>query len=116
MKKIGLEDSLNKDISSNVIKGSDGQSAIFKYNGTELTSNSNEVKVNGINITLKEQTISPLTFTITQDTDAIYEKVKEFVTAYNELTEELQKKLGAPSSRGYDPLTKEEKEAMSEKK
>ena len=96
--KIGLEDSLNKDISSNVIKGSDGQSAIFKYNGTELTSNSNEVKVNGI-ITLKEQTISPLTFTITQDTDAIYEKVKEFVTAYNELTEELQKKLGAPSSR-----------------
>lgn len=115
LSELGLKDSLNKVIYSNPIEGLDGKDAIFKYNGTELTSNSNEVKVNGINITLKEQTISPLTFTITQDTDAIYEKVKEFVIAYNELTEELQKKLGAPSSRGYDPLTKEEKEAMSEK-
>jgi len=40
--------------------------------------------------------------------------VKNFVTKYNEILDELNTKYNAKSSRGYDPLTDEQKEAMSD--
>ena len=40
--------------------------------------------------------------------------VKDFVKKYNEVLEELNTKYNADSAKGYDPLTDEQKEAMTE--
>lgn len=107
--------------------GTEGQNAIFSYNGTQLTSSSNEVTVNGMRFNFKATTTTidsgtgtiepgePLSISVTQDTEAVYEKVKSFVLKYNELMMELNEKINADSARGYEPLTSEEKEAMSDK-
>ena len=40
--------------------------------------------------------------------------VKDFVKSYNELLKEMNEAYNAKSSRGYDPLTDEEKDAMTD--
>jgi flagellar hook-associated protein 2 len=93
--------------------GSAGQSASFTYNGTLLTSETNEISVNGLNLTLRADTGSS-TIGVTQNTDAIYDTVKDFLTKYNELITDMRGKINAESARTFEPLTSEEKEAMTE--
>lgn len=93
--------------------GSAGSDAEFNYNGTDFTSSSNEINVNGLSFDILEDSGSA-TVTVTQDTDAVYESVKSFVLKYNELMVEFAEKIGAESTRGYEPLTDEEKLTMSE--
>jgi flagellar hook-associated protein 2 len=91
-----------------------GVNAEFSYNGVPLTeSSSNEVSINGLSLTLLSEGTS--TISVTQDTDAIYNKVKEFVTKYNELMTLMNGKLEADPARGYNPLSSEEKESMTDK-
>jgi len=94
--------------------GTMGVDAEFTYNDVALTSASNEVSVNGLSLTLLSQGATS-TISVTQDTDAIYDKVKAFVLKYNEIADMMNTKLDADSARGYDPLTDEEKEVMSDK-
>lgn len=92
-----------------------GQDAIFEYNGvTALTSSDNEITVNGLNVKFNAATNTDININVTQDTDAIYDRVKEFITKYNSLITEINEKIGADSARGYDPLTSDEKKAMSD--
>lgn len=92
----------------------DGQDAVFTLNDVEFKSSSNETTVNGITLTLTEKTTSPVTFTLTNDTQAVYDTIKSFVTKYNEILKEMNDLYYADSSRGYDPLSDDEKEAMTE--
>lgn len=91
-----------------------GSSAEILYNGAYIKSNSNEMTVNGLSITVKDQTTQKVNITVNNDTQAVYDSVKEFVTEYNKLMTDMYEKYSAESSRGYDPLTDDEKEAMSE--
>ncbi|VDN48551.1 Flagellar hook-associated protein 2 [Petrocella atlantisensis] len=93
--------------------GTAGSDATFKYNGTDLTSSTNEVIVNGLSFNILGEGGSS-TISVTQDTEAIYDSVKSFVTKYNELMLEMDGKISADSARTYKPLTSEEKSAMSE--
>lgn len=90
------------------------------YNGVELTSTTNTISANGLKIEAvgvsdkvgsdyKETSI-----TISNDSDAVYKKVKDFITQYNSILKELNDAYYADSARGYDPLTDEEKEAMTD--
>lgn len=88
--------------------------AEFTLDGAAMTSSSNSVTVNGMTLELKEESASDITITISNDADAVYNMVKEFVTGYNELLEELNDSYYAGTARGYDPLTDEEKEAMTD--
>lgn len=85
------------------------------YNGASIKSSSNSISVNGLKLTLKgsdeNQTIS---LNVTKDTQAAYEMVKKFIKSYNEVLKEINTLYNAASSKGYDPLTDEEKEAMTE--
>ena len=92
-----------------------GSSAEILYNGACIKSNSNEMTVNGLSITVKDKTEGKVNITVNNDTQAVYDSVKEFVTEYNKLMTDMYEKYSAESSRGYDPLTDDEKEAMSEK-
>lgn len=92
----------------------DGQDAKFKLNGVEFTSDTNETTVNGITLTLKEKTTSAVTFTLNNDTQGVYDTIKNFVKKYNEILGEMNELYYAASARSYDPLSDDEKEAMTD--
>jgi flagellar hook-associated protein 2 len=63
-------------------------------------------------VTLKTTTSSDVTINITQDSEAIYNNVKDFIKAYNELIEKIDDKYSAIKVKGLEPLTDEQKKAM----
>ena len=91
-----------------------GNKAHIKLNGVDYYSETNTVEVNGLTITALAKSSSPVTMTTRQDTDGIYNKIKDFFKEYNSLINEMDALYNAESSKGYDPLTDEEKDAMSE--
>lgn len=92
----------------------DGADAKILLNKAEFTSSSNNFSINGLTIEVKEKTTSAVTLSTSVDVDAIYDTIKGFLSEYNELIKELDTLYGADSAKGYEPLTSEEKEAMSE--
>lgn len=84
-------------------------------NGAKMKENTNSFTVNGVTFNLKAVTEGEtITLSVTNNTDAVYDMVKGFVSSYNTLLKEMNGSYYADSSRGYDPLTDEEKEAMSD--
>ena len=94
----------------------DGQDAVFTLNEETYKTNSNETTINGVSLTLTGTTEpgEVINFTITNDVDSVYNAVKDFVKEYNEILDELNKLYSADSAKGYDPLTDEQKDAMSD--
>ena len=93
----------------------DGQDAEITLNGAKFTSKTNTFEINGLTITATAQTDEEFTISTENDTEGIYDMVKNFFKEYNELIIEMDKLYNADSAKGYEPLTDEEKEAMSEK-
>ena len=84
-------------------------------NGAEITSASSTVTANGLSINLVSKTNgTPVTFSVTNDIDGAYENVKKALKEYNDLLKEMNEKYNAASSKGYEPLTAEEKRALSD--
>ena len=79
---------------------------------TGIVQNNNSFVVNGINFTLKD--VGETTVTVGTDTDSVYEKIKDFVDKYNELVLTSGTKLQEKTNRSFQPLTDEEKNALSE--
>ena len=52
--------------------------------------------------------------TVSNDSTAVYDAIKDFVEQYNSALSEMNKYYYADSARGYDPLTDDQKEAMSD--
>lgn len=96
----------------------DGQDAVIKLNGIEYTGSTNSFSVNGLMITAQAVTgdgdDNALTITTQTDTQGIYDKIKDFLTQYNSLINEITSLYNADSAKGYEPLTDEEKDAMSD--
>jgi flagellar hook-associated protein 2 len=96
----------------------DGQDAIIKLNDVEYTGSSNSIEVNGITINAQAVTgdgdENAITITTATDTQGIYDKIKDFLTEYNSIINEMCKLYNADSASGYDPLTDDEKDAMSD--
>lgn len=94
----------------------DAQDAEIVLNGSTYTHSNNSFEINGLTITaLAANPDEEITITTEQDTDGIYDMVKNFLKEYNELINEMSKLYNADSAKGYEPLTDEEKEAMSDK-
>lgn len=92
-----------------------GQDAVITLNGTEYTSSSNTFEVNGLTITCMEETgDSEVTLTTEKDVSGIYDMIKDFIKEYSEVINEMDKLYNAESAKTYEPLTDEEKSAMSE--
>lgn len=93
----------------------DGQDAKITLNGAEFTSSTNTFTVNGLTLTAQEETHgAEITLTTSTDTDGIYDMIKNFFSEYNKLINEMDSLYNAESSKGYDPLTSEEKDALSD--
>lgn len=92
-----------------------GSDASLKYNGIEMTSESNTVTVNGMSFTLNGLTNGETVNIISkQDTASIQTTIEGFVEEYNNLLSKLTKLVGSTKSSDYKPLTDEQKEDMSE--
>ena len=110
----GLEAAANS--SARKVNGSDAR---IYLNDVEYTSTSNDFSVNGLSITALAKTGTKddegITITTNNDVQGLYDKVKDFLSQYNEVINDIYAQYNAGSSRGYEPLSEEEKEAMSDK-
>lgn len=111
----GANDSSNSTIPSGMALVAASDSKIL-LNGAEMTSSSSVVSANGLEISLTglTKTDEPITFSISNDVDSVYNSVKNFLKEYNEIVKEMNTLLDAKSAKGYEPLTSEQKKEMSE--
>ncbi len=92
-----------------------GQDAKIILNGADFTSNTNNFSINGLTIQATAKTNGEkVTITTSTDVDAIYDSIKSFFKEYNDLIKSMDEAYNATSAKGYEPLTSEEKEAMSD--
>lgn len=92
-----------------------GQNAVFEINGATYKSTTNEITVNGLTVTaLGETGNDTLSVTVSNNTQGLYDKIKDVLKEYNELINEMTKLYNADSAKGYEPLTDEERDAMSD--
>lgn len=105
-------DKLSSEKQAHKIQGSD---AVITLNGVKYTSYNNSISVNGMTITALEETgEKEVTLSTTTDTDGIYDMIKGLFTEYNALINEMDGMYNAESAKDYEPLTSEEKEAMTD--
>lgn len=93
-----------------------GQDAEIYLNGAKFTNKNNVFEINGLTITALTETKEgeAITLSTQQDTDGIYDMIKDFLKEYNSIVNEMDKLYNAASAKGFEPLTNEEKSAMSE--
>lgn len=92
-----------------------GQDAIIYLNDAEFRGSDNVFEINGLTFTaLAETKGESVTITTQDDVDGIYDMVKNFLKEYNAIINEMDKLYNADSAKDYEPLTDEEKDAMSE--
>ena len=103
-----------------------GQDAIISLNGAEFTSDKNSFTINGMTISTNavsavtgvdadgNKVYATTTITVADDVDGIYDMIKSFLSDYNELIIAMDTAYNADSASDYEPLTSEEKEAMTE--
>ena len=102
----------------------DAQDAIIVYNGATFQQSSNEFSLNGLNFTVNDVTEvedangrmkdEPIKLTVSNDTDAVYNAIKDFVKEYNDLIKEMNALYNADSAKEYNMLSDDDKEAMSD--
>ena len=109
----GKTDSAYATVSATKVNGQDAE---IYLNGAQFTSTNNTFKINGLTFTALNETKEgeQITVTTEQDTDGIYDMVKNFLKEYNAIINEMDKLYNADSAKGYEPLTTEEKEALSD--
>lgn len=93
-----------------------GQDSEIMLNGAIFTNNSNNFSINGLTIQALNVTADDEEITITTDTDVdgIYDMIKGFLKDYNDLVKSVDVAYNAASSKGYEPLTSDEKDAMTD--
>lgn len=94
----------------------DGSNAKITLNNATYESSSNEFSINGLDITVQGVTAQneTLSITTTNNSEGMYDKIKDFINQYNEVINEMTKLYNAESSKGYEPLTTDEKDAMTD--
>lgn len=99
-----------------------GSDATIVIDGETISQSSNTFTLDGIQFTLKadfdaennRDNLGPATFTVEQDIDQVVEKVTQFVSEYNKLTQELYALTIEEMDYDYSPLTQDEKADLSQ--
>ncbi|MBD5559231.1 MAG: flagellar filament capping protein FliD [Clostridia bacterium] len=103
-----------------------GTNAEIVIDGETISQESNKFTLDGLEITIKDNWTSGVTnvegsvlgdakIGVEQDIDSTVDKMKAFVTAYNELVDELYKMTTESKDYDYEPLTEEQRENMEDK-
>lgn len=92
-----------------------GQDSEIELNGVTYTSSGNDYNIDGLSITATQETTGDgITITTNVDKQGIYDKIKDFFSKYNEVINSINKLYNADSAKDYEPLTDDEKAAMSD--
>lgn len=87
----------------------------IELNGATFTNNTNTFSINGLTITATARTYdNEVTISTENDVDGIYDSIKSFISDYNSLIKEIDTAYNAASAKGYEPLTSDEKSAMTD--
>ncbi|MGF7013208.1 flagellar hook-associated protein 2 [Ornithinibacillus bavariensis] len=93
-----------------------GEDAEFVYNGLTLTSKSNSYKLGEITFEFKNVTNGQnVNLTVSNDVDAAFDAIKNFVDKYNEIVEMINKTQTEERYRDYKPLTDLQKKGMEDR-
>lgn len=103
------------DLASNMVLSKAADTEIV-YNGATLTSNNTSIEVAGVTLNLLGTTAAgeSVNVTVSNDTSAVYDTIKEFITEYNSILKTMNTYYDAASASSYEVLTDEQKEAMSD--
>lgn len=91
-----------------------GQNAKLSLDGVDIVMSSNSFTYEGVSYELNDTTVDPIEIDIEPNTDAIAEKMQNFITDYNNILDHIETKLSEKKYYDYEPLTAEEKDAMSD--
>lgn len=94
-----------------------GQDAVFDYNGAKnLKRSTNEFSIGGVQYTLHNADPGKtVTIQVSQDIDKTVETIKGFVEKYNEVIEQINRKLSEKRYYDFPPLNEAQKAEMKEK-
>ncbi len=119
---INYDDGKGTDITGVSYVENKGTDTTMEYtlNGikTQVTRSTAQFSVDGINVSLSEKAVgtatqeSPINFTVTSNTKEVVERVKQFVTDYNEIIGLMYTKTSEKPNRDYQPLTPEQSDDM----
>ncbi|WP_049962275.1 flagellar filament capping protein FliD [Oribacterium sp. FC2011] len=134
--KIELNDKANAIFGgegSNYTAGKDAEMYV-SYGGSDpvkVTSHTNTFNVDGLKITASGtfgdievdgdgkvtnyDANASVSFTASANVDKATERVKNFIEAYNKLVDEVNTHVTTRPAKGYDPLTEEQEDEMTEK-
>lgn len=103
------------DLASNMVLSKAADTEIV-YNGATLTSNNTSIEVAGVTLNLLGTTAAgeSVNVTVSNDTSAVYDTIKEFITEYNSILKTMNTYYDAASASSYEVLTDEQKEDMSD--
>lgn len=107
--KLGLADATGK-----VAEGTNGSMVV---NGVKMESTSNKYNVSGYTVNVTNNiaaTDAPAKISSTTETKTIVDKVKEFITTYNGLIEDLNKRVSQKKNLSYQPLTDAQKAELKD--
>ncbi len=106
-----------------------GQNAKIELNNVEYESTTNMFQINGLNITATKESdyttsvdgegnevrkYATTNISTQTDVDGAYNMIKNFLKQYNEIINEMDKLYNEKPNKTYEPLTSEEKDAMSD--
>jgi flagellar hook-associated protein 2 len=91
-----------------------GQNAKLNLDGADIVMSSNTFTYEGITYELNDTSDEAINIEVEVDTDTIVNKIKNFITDYNNILEHIQTKLSEKKYYDYEPLTDDEKDAMTD--
>lgn len=101
----------SNDLGMVVVEASDAE---ITFNGATLTSSNSNISVNGLTLEVLDKTDSEISISVAKDTSAIYDTIKDFISEYNSILKTMNDYYNASSAKGYDVLTDDQKEAMTD--
>ncbi|MHB1041773.1 MAG: flagellar hook-associated protein 2 [Eubacteriales bacterium] len=93
-----------------------GQNSEIVLNGQTLTGwTTNTFTINGVTFNLQSEGVTATAaITVSNDTDAVFNSIKGFITSYNENIDKINSKLSETRYRDYLPLTDEQRDKLSD--
>lgn len=92
-----------------------GTDAKFTLNGLETIRKSNTFTMGGVTYTLQNNFTGDVRVNVSNDTQKVFDTIKDFVTKYNELIEKINGKITEERDRNYQPMTDEEREKLTDR-